>query len=105
MPDGQLVEKWILRKACEDLLPSQIIWRDKEQFDEGSGTADLIATGFEHLVNHAEAPAYSAVHYQARLRSSEECAYHKLLTEAYSGSDVVLSNVARWVHREQDLTY
>ena len=31
------IEKWVLRKACEDLLPSAILWRKKEQFDEGSG--------------------------------------------------------------------
>ena len=36
------VEKWVLRKACEDLLPAEIVWRDKEQFDEGSGTIDLL---------------------------------------------------------------
>ena len=39
--DG-LVEKWILRKAFEDLLPRDIVWRDKEQFDHGSGTAALL---------------------------------------------------------------
>ncbi len=39
--DG-LIEKWILRKACEDLLPPQIVWRVKAQFDEGSGTVDAL---------------------------------------------------------------
>jgi asparagine synthase (glutamine-hydrolysing) len=36
-PSGQIVEKWILRKACEDLLPTDVVWRTKAQFDEGSG--------------------------------------------------------------------
>lgn len=36
------VEKWILRLAFEDLLPEQIVWRSKTQFDEGSGTADFL---------------------------------------------------------------
>ncbi len=36
--NGQRIEKWILRKAFEDLLPPEIVWRDKEQFDEGSGS-------------------------------------------------------------------
>ena len=35
---GATTEKWILRKACEDLLPAEVIWRKKAQFDEGSGT-------------------------------------------------------------------
>lgn len=37
------VEKWILRRAFENLLPRSIAWRAKSQFDEGSGTADYLA--------------------------------------------------------------
>ncbi|MFQ5529733.1 MAG: asparagine synthase B [Gemmatimonadota bacterium] len=36
------VEKWILRRTFEDKLPAEIIWRKKKQFDEGSGTAELL---------------------------------------------------------------
>jgi len=31
------MEKWILRKAFEDLLPEEIAWRQKEQFSDGVG--------------------------------------------------------------------
>lgn len=31
------MEKWILRKAFEDYLPSSIAWRQKEQFSDGVG--------------------------------------------------------------------
>ena len=34
--DGH-IEKWILRKAFEDMLPSEIVWRQKEQFSDGVG--------------------------------------------------------------------
>jgi asparagine synthase (glutamine-hydrolysing) len=34
--DGKM-EKWILRKACEDLLPAEVAWRQKEQFSDGVG--------------------------------------------------------------------
>jgi len=34
--DGKM-EKWILRKAFEDLLPEAIVWRQKEQFSDGVG--------------------------------------------------------------------
>ena len=38
MPDGkERIEKWILRKAFEDLLPPEICWRQKEQFSDGVG--------------------------------------------------------------------
>lgn len=31
------IEKWLLRKAFEDLLPEGIAWRQKEQFSDGVG--------------------------------------------------------------------
>lgn len=31
------IEKWILRKAFEDLLPASVAWRQKEQFSDGVG--------------------------------------------------------------------
>ena len=38
LPDGkQRIEKWILRKAFEDILPQEICWRQKEQFSDGVG--------------------------------------------------------------------
>ena len=39
---GATTEKWILRKACTDLLPTALVWREKAQFDEGSGTVDAL---------------------------------------------------------------
>jgi asparagine synthase (glutamine-hydrolysing) len=34
--DGK-IEKWILRKAFEDMLPESVAWRQKEQFSDGVG--------------------------------------------------------------------
>ena len=34
--DGRM-EKWIVRKAFEDLLPESVVWRQKEQFSDGVG--------------------------------------------------------------------
>lgn len=31
------IEKWVLRKAFEDILPSSVAWRQKEQFSDGVG--------------------------------------------------------------------
>ncbi len=31
------MEKWVLRKAFEDILPESIVWRQKEQFSDGVG--------------------------------------------------------------------
>lgn len=36
-PGNGRIEKWILRKAFEDVLPPEIAWRQKEQFSDGVG--------------------------------------------------------------------
>jgi asparagine synthase (glutamine-hydrolysing) len=90
------VEKWILRKAFEDLLPAEIVWRTKEQFDEGSGTANVLARIVNYFMPQTAAREYSASHLQDRIRSHEEAVYHKLLCEAYIDASTILANVARW---------
>lgn len=79
--EGTLIEKWILRKVAEDLLPAEIVWRDKEQFDEGSGTVDLLTAVLPRFGTH---------------RDAEEEIYHRLLTDSFSCCESVLSNVAHW---------
>ncbi|HQJ20697.1 MAG TPA: asparagine synthase B [Bacteroidales bacterium] len=37
MPVNGRMEKWILRKAFEDILPESVVWRQKEQFSDGVG--------------------------------------------------------------------
>jgi len=89
-------EKWILRKACEDLLPLEIVWRDKEQFDEGSGTVDLLPALIQAATEKMDIPAYAGRYADSRLRSAEECFYHKLLVDAFERPQIVLQNVGRW---------
>ena len=37
MAGPQKMEKWVLRKAFEDMLPHSVAWRQKEQFSDGVG--------------------------------------------------------------------
>ena len=37
MITSEKMEKWLLRKAFEDLLPEEVAWRQKEQFSDGVG--------------------------------------------------------------------
>ncbi|MBE9077266.1 asparagine synthase B [Romeria aff. gracilis LEGE 07310] len=94
-----IVEKWILRQAFTDLLPEEIVWRTKEQFDEGSGTVDLLGDMLSQVMSESEATEYQQKHRRDRLRSAEECHYHRLLMEAYDRPEPVLANVARWAER------
>jgi len=95
-PDGRRIEKWILRLACEDLLPKEILWRDKAQFDEGSGLADVLGPALKQWMSPEQGRQYAQKFPSARLRSAEESVYHRLLREVFSSSPVVFGNVARW---------
>jgi asparagine synthase (glutamine-hydrolysing) len=91
------LEKTVLRMAVADLLPDEVVWRDKAQFDEGSGTAELLpalSAGIDLDVD-----AYRRRYPDTVLRSAEECWYHRVLVEHLDDPDVVLANVARWSDR------
>ena len=94
---GKVIEKWILRKAFEDLLPPQIVWRNKEQFDEGSGISELMPFIAEQFMTAAESNAYLAENERQQLRSQEECVYHLLFRRAFQDSTWASGGlVARW---------
>lgn len=92
-------EKWILRAAFEDLLPEEIVWRKKEQFDQGSGVAEVAAEMADAQMSETQAEAYRARWPDVRLRSAEECFYHSLLVSSLEHPEPVLANVARWTDR------
>ncbi|CAN5832373.1 asparagine synthase B [soil metagenome] len=85
-PNGPIVEKWILRKACEDLLPPDIVWRTKAQFDEGSGLVDSlqealrIATG---AVGHVD-------------REHEGAFYRSVVQRRYADADRIFATAGTW---------
>jgi asparagine synthase (glutamine-hydrolysing) len=37
MINKKRIEKWVLRKAFEEYLPKEVLWRQKEQFSDGVG--------------------------------------------------------------------
>jgi asparagine synthase (glutamine-hydrolysing) len=92
-------EKWVLRKAFEDLLPHEIAWRDKEQFDEGSGTVDLLNRTLAEAMSPDEAAEYQAKYPDMGLRSAEECFYHRIFMDVFDKPEPILSNVGRWADR------
>jgi len=50
MREGTKYSKWILRKAYEDILPLDVIWRPKAPLEEGTGTA-VLRTHFDDLLS------------------------------------------------------
>jgi asparagine synthase (glutamine-hydrolysing) len=82
----ETTEKWILRKACEDLLPANLVWRKKAQFDEGSGTIDVLNQALSQLLGDAHPID----------RESEGRLYERLLREQYQDPDLILENAGMW---------
>ena len=82
----ETTEKWILRKACEDLLPADLVWRKKAQFDEGSGTVDALEKALSRLLDVT--PRVD--------RESEGRLYECLLREQFEDPDLILENAGMW---------
>jgi len=93
------IEKWILRKSVEDLLPDEITWRKKEQFDEGSGIIDFIEQSIADNFSAADAKKHREEYPGIKFRSHEECYYHKLFTEVFERPEVIMDNMGRWAER------
>lgn len=89
-PDGRPVEKWILRHAFSDLLPPEIVWRTKSQFDEGSGTVD-------RLRSMAASVSVGAFHEaEAEIRDIEEAWYFSQLKSSLRDWRMVQANTSVW---------
>jgi len=83
---GPTTEKWILRKACADLLPHDLVWRKKAQFDEGSGTVDALQEALR-MIAGTTGPVG---------RDVEGAVYERFLRQAYREPDMVLDNAGTW---------
>jgi asparagine synthase (glutamine-hydrolysing) len=91
--DNQRIEKWIFRKAYEDILPSSIVWRSKQEFSQGSGSADALTTYFADSVDDSEFARAQAKY--PLLRSKEELYYFNIFTDYY-GDGKAVDTVGQW---------
>ncbi len=79
-------EKALLREAFEGWLPHDLLWRPKEQFGDGSGTADVMTEHAARLVPEASW-ADSRVAGLPAPRSREELAYQRMFARHLGGID------------------
>ena len=75
------VEKWILRKAVEDLLPPEITFRKKAKFWEGAGVTDLLAEAAEKEVTTSDFAKKRYLPNGWILNSKEELLYYRIFSE------------------------
>ena len=82
------IEKWILRKAFEDYLPKEIVWRQKEQFSDGVGYSwiDTLKTVVEKLISD-EQMANAAQKFSIQPPGTKEEYYYRSLFSEHFPSD------------------
>ncbi|MFC1951607.1 asparagine synthase-related protein [Chloroflexota bacterium] len=94
-PEGTgKIEKWIFRKAYENLLPEAIVWRSKQEFSQGAGSAGILPAYFEEKITDHELAGAQAHH--PMLRSKEELHYFNLFTEHFDAGRAV-ETVGQWL--------
>jgi asparagine synthase (glutamine-hydrolysing) len=84
LPGEQGQEKRILREAFAGWLPDDVLWRPKEQFGDGSGTAALTAKLAREIVPDADWEA-ATVSGLPPPRSREELAYQRIFADHLGG--------------------
>jgi len=91
--DGQ--EKALLREAFHGWIPDEILWRRKEQFGDGSGTADVMARLASSLVPDEDWTA-ARIEGLPAARSREELGYQRIFAAHLGGvrADQVLGRFA-----------
>lgn len=93
MINGERMEKWILRKAFEDMLPESVTWRQKEQFSDGVGYS-WIDTLKEVVAKEVSDEQLANAKYKFPIQtptSKEEYYYRSIFTEHFPSDTAALS--------------
>jgi len=95
--NGDLIEKWILRKAFEGTgyLPDDILWRYKVQYTQGAGCEDLGERLAESELSDDEFERIKGENPQAVINCKESAYYFKLFRK-YHPQDSMLSSIGIW---------
>lgn len=88
------IEKWILRKAFEDMLPQEVAWRQKEQFSDGVGYnwIDTLKAQVEELVSD-EQLENAHFRFQVQPPTSKEEFYYRSIFEEHFPSETAAWSV------------
>ena len=93
MINGERIEKWILRKAFEDYLPKEIVWRQKEQFSDGVGYSWIDTLKF--VVNKSVTEEQMAnAHFRFPIqtpKNKEEYHYRSIFEEHFPSTAAALT--------------
>ncbi len=91
--DGR-IEKWVVRKAFEDMLPESVAWRQKEQFSDGVGYSWIDT--LKELVNEEvtdEQMANAHFRFPIQTPQNKEEYYYRTIFEGHFPSDTAALSV------------
>ncbi|MCB0398664.1 MAG: asparagine synthase B [Winogradskyella sp.] len=91
--DGR-IEKWVVRKAFEDMLPESVAWRQKEQFSDGVGYSwidTLKALVNEEITDEQMANAH--FRFPIQTPQNKEEYYYRTIFEGHFPSDAAALSV------------
>ncbi len=88
------MEKWVVRKAFEDLLPDSVAWRQKEQFSDGVGYnwIDSLRDMTNMMVSDDEMEN-AAEHFPINTPRNKEEYYYRTIFEEHFPSDAAVATV------------
>lgn len=93
MINGERMEKWVVRKAFEDMLPESVVWRQKEQFSDGVGYS-WIDTLKEMVSKEVSDEQLANAKYKFPIQtptSKEEFYYRSIFAEHFPSDAAALS--------------
>jgi asparagine synthase (glutamine-hydrolysing) len=77
------VEKWILRKAVEDLLPEELLMRRKAKFWQGGGVQEILSDYAENQVSDNDFASQRKLNNGEILNTKEELMYYRIFKEQF----------------------
>ncbi len=92
--NGTKIDKWIFRQTYAPDLPKVITERLKQEFSQGSGSADVLPDYFEEAVSDSDLEQTRKKH--PIIRSKEELYYFRIFTEHF-GEGAAVDTVGQWV--------
>lgn len=94
MINGERMEKWVVRKAFEDMLPESVAWRQKEQFSDGVGYSwiDTLKELVEEQISD-EQLANAHFRFPIQTPQNKEEYYYRTIFEGHFPSDTAALSV------------
>jgi asparagine synthase (glutamine-hydrolysing) len=88
------VYKWILRKAFEDEIPEEFIWRRWQRLSNRVGTQFLSRDYFEDKISNEEIENQKQITSSIRIRSKEELYYWKIFKSKFNLTEKTLLQIS-----------